>query len=65
VGSRVTFGSELRRLRTEAGLTQAQVAELVGRDPNTIARWERGELLPGPLVQEGVLARLCERQTAD
>jgi DNA-binding transcriptional regulator YiaG len=34
---------EIRFLRTELGLTQAQLAELVGRDAQTIGRWERGE----------------------
>jgi len=34
---------ELRFLRTQMELTQAQLAELVGRDVQTIGRWERGE----------------------
>ena len=52
------FGPELRALRKAAGLTQADVAQLVGRHPNTVARWERGERTPEPLVQEAALARL-------
>lgn len=36
-------GKELRFLRTEMGLTQAQIAELVRREPLAISRWERGE----------------------
>ncbi|MEJ2117980.1 MAG: helix-turn-helix domain-containing protein [Alphaproteobacteria bacterium] len=36
-------GRELRFLRTELGLTQAQLAELVRREPLSISRWERGE----------------------
>ena len=56
------FGRELRRLRKAAGLTQADVAKLVGRHPNTVARWERGERTPEPLVQEAVLARLRQQQ---
>ena len=35
---------ELRFLRTEMGLTQAQLAELVHRDKQAIGRWERGEI---------------------
>lgn len=35
--------NELRFLRTEFGLTQAELAVLVGRDVQTIGRWERGE----------------------
>jgi DNA-binding transcriptional regulator YiaG len=34
---------ELRFLRTELGLTQAELAAIVGRDVQTIGRWERGE----------------------
>ncbi|MET0273831.1 MAG: helix-turn-helix domain-containing protein [Phenylobacterium sp.] len=37
---------EIRFLRTELGLTQAQLAALVGRDAQTIGRWERGETAP-------------------
>ena len=35
---------ELKSLRTRLGLTQAALAEAVGVVPNTLARWERGEL---------------------
>lgn len=34
---------ELRFLRTEMGLTQAELAELVKKDHQTVGRWERGE----------------------
>lgn len=34
---------ELRFLRTEMGLTQAEMAALVGREVQAIGRWERGE----------------------
>ena len=36
-------GSELRFLRTELGLTQAELAGLVHKDKQTIGRWERSE----------------------
>jgi DNA-binding transcriptional regulator YiaG len=36
-------GKELRFLRTELGLTQAELAELVRREALSISRWERGE----------------------
>ncbi|WP_417318350.1 helix-turn-helix transcriptional regulator [Emcibacter sp.] len=35
--------NELRFLRTEMGETQAQLAELVNKDQQTVGRWERGE----------------------
>ncbi|MFN3549572.1 MAG: helix-turn-helix domain-containing protein [Mesorhizobium sp.] len=37
-------GEELRFLRTEMGLTQAELAVLVHRDKQTIGRWERNEI---------------------
>lgn len=36
---------EIRFLRTELGLTQAQLAQHVHKDAQTIGRWERGETL--------------------
>ena len=36
--------TELKSLRSRLGLTQAALAEAVGVVPNTLARWERGEL---------------------
>ena len=36
-------GRELRFLRTEIGMTQAELAEMLHREPLTISRWERGE----------------------
>lgn len=35
---------ELRRRRDRLGLTQAQLAARLDATPNTVARWERGEL---------------------
>lgn len=34
---------ELRFIRTEMGLTQAELGEIVKKDHQTIGRWERGE----------------------
>jgi DNA-binding transcriptional regulator YiaG len=34
---------ELRFLRTEMGMTQGELAEIVKKDHQTIGRWERGE----------------------
>lgn len=36
-------GRELRFLRTEMGMTQAEFAKVVNRDVQTVGRWERGE----------------------
>lgn len=40
------FGSRLRELREEAGLSQAQLAAKAGTKANTVARIERGERIP-------------------
>ena len=37
-------GAQLRRERDALGLTQAELGRRLGVNPNTIARWERGEL---------------------
>ena len=39
--------SALARLRMEHGLTQGQLAEMVGCYPKDISRWETGERNPG------------------
>ncbi len=36
-------GREMRFLRTEMGMTQAELAAMIHREPLTIGRWERGE----------------------
>jgi transcriptional regulator with XRE-family HTH domain len=37
-------GPELRFLRTEMEMTQAELAKVVNREPLAISRWERGEV---------------------
>lgn len=37
-------GKELRFLRTEMGMTQAELAAIVHREALAISRWERGEV---------------------
>lgn len=39
-------GAELREKRRALRLTQQQLAEALGVEKNTVARWERGELRP-------------------
>jgi transcriptional regulator with XRE-family HTH domain len=36
-------GRELRFLRSEMGMTQAELATMIHREPLTVSRWERGE----------------------
>ena len=40
-------GLNLVEYRIKHQLTQNQIAETIGYDKNTIARWERGVLIPG------------------
>ena len=46
-------GTECRRLRLAAGLTQEALARRVGVEPNTIARYERGELAISVMESDG------------
>lgn len=46
---------EIRTGRLLARLTQVQLAAELGVTPNTVARWERGEIHP-----QGVTARLLQ-----
>jgi transcriptional regulator with XRE-family HTH domain len=41
-----SFGPNVRRLRAQAGLTQAKLAELAGVELRTEQKWERGEINP-------------------
>lgn len=44
------MGEKLKAARKAAGLTQAQLAKLVGCDQNHISRWEKGTHEPGVLI---------------
>jgi DNA-binding transcriptional regulator YiaG len=50
--------AELRFLRTELGLTQAQLALIVHVDTQTVGRWERGET-PIQETADTVIRRLA------
>ena len=50
------FGEVLRRLRTDRGLSQQQLADCLFVDRSSIARWENGKRVPDLTV----LARLAE-----
>ena len=54
---------EIRFLRTEMGLTQAQLGQLVGRDGQSVGRWERGEM---PIEQaHEMILRMAAGEHAD
>ncbi len=50
------FKEILRRERLARMLTQAQLAEQIGADYNTVSRWERGKGFPTPYLRQ----KLCE-----
>jgi transcriptional regulator with XRE-family HTH domain len=47
-------GDDLKAWRTARDLTQQQVAGRLGMTANTIARWERGELQPSPMLESAL-----------
>ncbi len=47
---KVVFASNLIRLRTDAGMTQAQLAEKLNYSDKSVSKWERGEALPDVIV---------------
>ena len=49
-------GEQLRALRTAQDLTQADLAAFLGISPNTLARYERGQLsIPEPVARLTIL----------
>ncbi|MBQ4072530.1 MAG: helix-turn-helix transcriptional regulator [Clostridia bacterium] len=53
---KITFNENLRTLRKSKGLTQKELAEMVGVDQRTISAWEKGICEPGFQL----LSHLCE-----
>ena len=51
---------EIRFLRTEMGLTQAELARRVGKDAQTVGRWERGETSPDQAAEMVIRASALE-----
>lgn len=59
------MGNELdvKAIRLDLGLTQAQLAEAVGVDQSTISNWENGQTPRGPARR--LLASLVEAAKAN
>ena len=47
---KLTFASNLIRLRTAAGLTQAELGEKLSYSDKSVSKWERAESLPDAFV---------------
>ena len=54
---------EFKFLRTEMGMTQAELAETLGKETQTVARWEKGKVAI-PRAEE-MLIRLLSYETLD
>ena len=50
-----TFGNRLKKLRTEKGYTQKELALLLGVSPSTVGMYEQGRREP----ENAVLAEMC------
>jgi len=58
-------GRELRFLRTELGMTQAELARFVHVDTQTVGRWERGETPIQPAAETLIRRLVAERLGLD
>lgn len=58
-------GQELRFLRTLMGMTQAELAQKVSRDAQTIGRWEREEFENDPNAEALIRLIVAERLELD
>ena len=58
---RVLFGARILEKRTREGLSQREVAEILGIASNTVARWERDEMEPQGLYRMVLLKWLDSR----
>lgn len=47
---KIIFASNLIKLRTEAGMTQAELAEQISYSDKSVSKWERGEAVPDAYV---------------
>lgn len=53
-----SFGKEIHSRRTEIGMSQGRLAELVGRSTSTVRSWEKGKTTPSPTSLDALRAVL-------
>ena len=53
-------GEDIRREREELGLTQGELADLLGVALDTVSRWEIGQRIPHPLVRRAIQTVFAE-----
>lgn len=61
----LTFGDAMRFRRDQLGYTQEELADLVGRDQSTVARWERQSRPPKDAYALAQLADALQIDEAD
>ena len=54
-------GQEIRFLRTEMGMTQSELAELVNRDIQSVGRWGRNKIVLEPKIDISQRQLVAER----
>lgn len=50
------LSENIKNFRTFRGITQSQLADMVGKSKNTISNWERGDNFPDP----DIIEKLCQ-----
>jgi DNA-binding transcriptional regulator YiaG len=50
-------GNDVKQIRKEAKLTQAELASLLGVTVTTVSQWERGATSIHPLMAEGIKSK--------
>ena len=60
---KIIFASNLIRLRTQAGMTQAELGKQLSYSDKTISKWERAEAIPdaGVLMQMSQMFQVTGR----
>ena len=53
-------GEDIRREREKLGITQVELAKLLGVAMNTVSRWEIGQRIPHPLTLKAIQTVLAE-----
>lgn len=58
----MTFSEQLKSERQRLGLSQAELARVLGVSFEAVSKWERVISTPAEIAQEGALARLRDYQ---
>lgn len=61
----MTFAQQIERTRKELGMTQAEMARVLGVGKRTLETWEEGSAVPHLLSQEGAWARIHKLKASE